>query len=155
MSELNVELINDEKVEDSQIIENHEKELLFYNKLENEAKKLKPKRIKVEVINDSQDEKVENQENNNLEQQPENETKKLKQKRIRYANDDERTAAILKSKRNYYHRNNDLYKLKSRKRYYITRLSKQDLPEEKRIKYADKLNEIDEQIKALDIFSRT
>ena len=69
-----------------------------------------------------------------------------KPKKNRYTNEEERHDAILKAKRDYYHRNNDLFKLKSRKRYYNIRLGLNTLSDESRTKYESKIHEIDEAI---------
>ena len=61
----------------------------------------------------------------------------------KFANDEERRKAILASKRNYYKRNSELYKLKSLLTYYVKQLEKEDLNEKKRENYQNKLNEIE------------
>ena len=70
----------------------------------------------------------------------------IKAKKNRYTNEGDRRDAILKAKRSYYHRNNDLFKLKSRHRYYSKRLNIENIPEEQKTKYLTKLNEIEEEI---------
>ena len=74
------------------------------------------------------------------------ETQELKQKKNKYVNDNERHSAILKSKREYYHRNNDIFKLKSRRRYYNNKLAKENISDELKDKYTAKLTEIEQQI---------
>ena len=69
-----------------------------------------------------------------------------KTKKNRYTNEEERHDAILNAKRDYYHRSNDLFKLKSRKRYYIIRLGLNNLSDELKTKYESKIHEIDEAI---------
>ena len=61
----------------------------------------------------------------------------------KFENDDERRKSILASKRNYYKRNDELYKLKSLRTYYVKQLDKTDLPEKKRETYQERLNEIE------------
>ena len=61
----------------------------------------------------------------------------------KFENDDERRKAILASKRNYYKRNDELYKLKSLRTYYVKQLEKTDLTETKRKTYQERLNEIE------------
>ena len=111
--------------------------------------------IKEELINELLDE------NNNLDDdsslkkvdeiiQTEQEAEKTKPKRNHYTNDDERHVAILKAKRDYYHRNHDLFKLKSRRRYYNTRINLTDISDEKRNKYNTKITELNDQIKAFN-----
>ena len=76
----------------------------------------------------------------------------MEQKQIRkskFNNDEERRQAILKSKRDYYHKNSEIYKLKSLKTYYVKQLEKTDLDEKKRENYQNKFDEINEKINKL------
>ena len=61
----------------------------------------------------------------------------------KFENDEERRKAILASKRNYYKRNSELYKLKSLLTYYVKQLEKEDLAENKRENYQKKYDEIE------------
>ena len=70
-------------------------------------------------------------------------------RKSKFENEEERRKSVLQSKRNYYHRNEELYKLKSLRTYYVNQLAKTDLNEKKRENYQNKLNEID--VKLIDL----
>ena len=85
-----------------------------------------------------------NSDTQTTETQPE-ETKETKTK-SKYNNDVERREAILKSKRDYYHRHNDTFKLKSSRRYYQKCLLKPNITDEKKSRYEERLQEIEKQL---------
>ena len=68
-------------------------------------------------------------------------------KRIyKYETDEQRHEASKTNKRNWYHRNSDVQKLKSLKAYYIKQLQKTDLKEEVKAKYESKLKAIEDKL---------
>ena len=68
----------------------------------------------------------------------------------KYNTEEDRHKAILEAKRNYYHRNSLIYKLKSSKNYYKKRLNIPELTEDKKNLYLLKINELDNQISSLN-----
>lgn len=95
---------------------------------------------------------INNIHNNNKEQTEEEEQHEEQQperKHWKYDTEEERHNAILKSKRNFYHRNEEIYKLKSLMRYYVKQLERTDLTEKKRRDYQAKFKELDKEFKKL------
>ena len=88
------------------------------------------------------DEKINSTENEEI--------KDTKSKKIKYNNQDERHDAILKAKRDYYHRNNDIFKLKSRLRYYNARLQLENINEDQKNKYNTIVADIRQQLANLN-----
>ena len=73
-------------------------------------------------------------------------TKPKRTRKSKFATEAERHASILRSKRNYYARNAELYRLKSLQVYYTAQLAREDLDENKKDKYERKLRELIDKI---------
>ena len=63
-------------------------------------------------------------------------------RKSKFNNDEERHQSILASKRRYYQRNIEMSKLSSLKCYYVKKLKRDDLNEDVKNRYQQKLNEI-------------
>lgn len=75
----------------------------------------------------------------------------LKHTRVyKYESENERHDAILKSKRNYYKRNADFFKLNACRKYYVKLLKSDELTNEKRERYQAKLNDIETKMKSIN-----
>ena len=77
------------------------------------------------------------------------EKKETRGRKPKFSSEEERHLSILKSKRDYYRRNADLYKLKALHYYYCNQLKRDDLDENKKEKYEKKLRQIVEKINIL------
>ena len=64
----------------------------------------------------------------------------------KYNNDNERYEASKANKRKWYYNNKEQQKLKSLKQYYVNQLKKEDLKEDIKTKYENKLNTINEKL---------
>ena len=67
-------------------------------------------------------------------------------RKSKFNNDDERHASLLASKRRYYQRNAELYRLKSLRVYYINQLNAEELSDLKKERYERKLRDLITQI---------
>ena len=82
-------------------------------------------------------------------EQPEEQPEQPERKHWKYDTEEERHNAILKSKRKFYHQNEEIYKLKALMRYYVKQLERDDLTEKKRRDYQAKFKELDKEFHKL------
>jgi len=74
------------------------------------------------------------------------EKRETRGRKPKFSSEEERRESILRSKRNYYHRNAELSRLKALRLYYDHKLTQNDLEEDKKERYERKLRELTQRI---------